>query len=80
MTILEPVLYANGELRLTRHGAGKGGNVLMHTLSNRQTGIVDADKADYRITHMIQLGWRSGPIFDMLAFYERDQAIKSAAE
>jgi hypothetical protein len=29
MTILEPILYANGALRLTRHGAGKGGNILV---------------------------------------------------
>lgn len=42
MTILEPILYANGALRLTRHGAGKGGNVLVlegeHT---RQLDIPD---------------------------------------
>ncbi len=29
MTILEPTLYANGALRLTRHGAGRGGNILV---------------------------------------------------
>ena len=28
MTIIDTTLYANGALRLSRHGAGKGGNVL----------------------------------------------------
>ena len=30
MTILEPLLYANGALRLTRHGAGRGDTVLVY--------------------------------------------------
>jgi hypothetical protein len=29
MTIIDPILYANGALRLTRHGAGKGDTVLV---------------------------------------------------
>lgn len=28
MTIIDTTLYANGALRLSRHGAGRGGNVL----------------------------------------------------
>lgn len=34
MTILEPILYANGALRLTRHGAGKGDTVLVLDLGH----------------------------------------------
>jgi hypothetical protein len=41
MTILEPTLYANGALRLTRHGAGKGGNVLVHIPTGRQCNVSD---------------------------------------
>lgn len=77
MTTLTPILYADGALRLTDHGPRGGGLVLVHTPSGRQVDLVntDADLADYRITNMIQLGWRDGPIFDMVAFYERQAQI-----
>ncbi len=79
MTIFEPTLYANGALRLTRHGPRGGGNILMHVPSGRQVEIADADKADYRIINMIQLGWRDGPIYDMIAFYEHDEKTRQAS-
>lgn len=77
MTILDPILYADGALRLTDHGPRGGGLVLVHEPSGRQVDLVntDADLADYRITNMVQLGWRDGPIFDMVAFYERQSQI-----
>ena len=31
MTIIDTTLYANGQLRLSRHGAGRGDTVLMRT-------------------------------------------------
>lgn len=77
MTILDPILYADGALRLTDHGPRGGGLVLVHVPSGRQIDLkhTDADLANYRITNMIQLGWRDGPIFDMVAFYERTHYI-----
>jgi hypothetical protein len=44
VTILEPILYANGALRLTRHGAGKGGTVLVHVPTGRQVDIPDGEE------------------------------------
>lgn len=41
MTILEPTLYANGALRLTRHGTGKGGNVLVFVPTGEQCEVSD---------------------------------------
>lgn len=41
MTIIDTTLYANGALRLSRHGAGKGGNVLVHVASGQQVEITD---------------------------------------
>jgi hypothetical protein len=43
MTIIDTTLYANGALRLSRHGAGKGDTVLTHVASGRQSRIVDED-------------------------------------
>lgn len=43
MTILTPILYADGALRLTRHGRGRGDTVLMRTWDNRQITIDDDD-------------------------------------
>ena len=42
MTIIDTTLYANGALRLSRHGAGRGGNVLTHVPSGEQVSIPDA--------------------------------------
>jgi hypothetical protein len=36
MTIIDTTLYANGALRLSRHGAGKGGNILVHVATDEQ--------------------------------------------
>jgi hypothetical protein len=52
MTILEPILYANGTLRLTRHGRGKGGNILMHVPTNSQCEI--SDKGVEQIDEVVQ--------------------------
>jgi len=49
MTIIDTTLYANGALRLSRHGAGRGGNVLTLVHSDNHTeqlqltdqGVVD---------------------------------------
>ena len=42
MTIIDTTLYANGALRLSRHGAGKGGNVLTLVSTGEQTTLSDA--------------------------------------
>lgn len=46
MTILEPTLYANGALRLTRHGAGKGDTVLVYVPTNSQFSVPDGETRD----------------------------------
>lgn len=42
MTIIDTTLYANGALRLSRHGAGKGGNVLTLVATGETTTLSDA--------------------------------------
>lgn len=37
MTTLDPILYANGALRLTRHGPKAGGNILVLTHPDGRT-------------------------------------------
>lgn len=46
MTTLDPILYANGALRLTRHGKGRGETVLMHVPSGRQFSVPDSETRD----------------------------------
>lgn len=41
MTTLDPLLYCDGKLRLTRHGDRAGGTVLMHVPSNLQFDVPD---------------------------------------
>jgi len=41
MTIIDTTNHLNGTLRLSRHGAGRGGNVLMHVGTNSQCEISD---------------------------------------
>lgn len=41
MTDLLPLLYANGALRLTRHGPGRGDTVLMHVPGGFQFDVPD---------------------------------------
>jgi hypothetical protein len=41
MTIIDTTLYCNGELRLARHGAGRGGNVLVHVPSGDAIALCD---------------------------------------
>jgi len=45
MTIIDTTLYLDGQLRLARHGAGRGGNVLTHVESGDQLSLSD-DIAD----------------------------------
>jgi hypothetical protein len=58
MTIIDTTLYANGALRLSRHGAGRGGNVLVHVASGRQVQLTDvtADEVDRTLTHPANIG------------------------
>jgi hypothetical protein len=55
MTIIDTALYANGALRLSRHGAGKGGNVLTHLATNSSVEISDegAERIDEVVRNMI---------------------------
>lgn len=46
MTIIDTTLYANGALRLSRHGAGRGGTVLTHVPTGRQFTVPDNETAD----------------------------------
>jgi hypothetical protein len=46
MTILDPILYANGALRLTRHGKGRGDTVLVHAPSGLQVAIPEPEVRD----------------------------------
>ena len=50
MTTLDPILYANGALRLTRHGDRAGGTVLVYTDSvtgtSRQFAVPDNETVD----------------------------------
>lgn len=52
MTIIDTTLYANGALRLSRHGAGKGDTVLVHVPSARQTIFVDED-TEHVISYLV---------------------------
>lgn len=46
MTTIDTTLYADGALRLARHGAGKGGTVLMLTATGEQVDIPDHIERD----------------------------------
>jgi hypothetical protein len=46
MTIIDTTLYCNGELRLARHGAGRGGTVLVHTATGKQFTVPDNETDD----------------------------------
>lgn len=48
MTILEPILYANGALRLTDHGPRGGGLVLVHVPTGEQVDIPNDYSGDAR--------------------------------
>lgn len=69
MTTIDTTLYANGALRLTRHGAGRGGNVLL--LVNNGNGrteqceLTDA-KADELEAGFLQSGSAPIAMFDVI--------------
>lgn len=46
MTTIDTTLYADGALRLSRHGAGKGGTVLMLTATGEQVDIPERFERD----------------------------------
>lgn len=77
MTIIDTTTYCNGELRLAKHGAGKGGNVLLHVPSGRQIELTDAGAANApRVVHNMldhppKNQWASADIFDNIARYWR---------
>lgn len=45
MTIIDTALYANGALRLSRHGAGHGDTVLTRTWDGKSLTLADEDTA-----------------------------------
>lgn len=45
MTIIDTTLYADGHLRLSRHGASRGGTVLLRTWDGKQATFADEDTA-----------------------------------
>ena len=76
MTILEPILYANGALRLTRHGAGKGDTVLLFTHHDgvvEQFTVPDAETRDLA-DDVETLCNRGVPVADVFAVLQRDFA------
>lgn len=46
MTIIDTTLYADGALRLSRHGKGRGDTVLTHTPTGKQFTVDDAETKD----------------------------------
>lgn len=67
MTILEPVLYANGALRLTRHGAGRGGNILVLERDDGTTDQVELPE-DKLQDAVIQLNHMNGRVSGDILF------------
>lgn len=65
MTTIDTTLYCDGELRLAKHGAGKGGTVLTHVPSGEQINLptYDDDAADRAITFMARRGNTPQTIF-----------------
>lgn len=55
MTILEPILFFNGALRLTRHGAGQGGNVLVFDKGDSTEQFEIADDAVTAVAQSVGL-------------------------
>lgn len=55
MTLLDPILYADGALRLTDHGPRGGGLVLVHVPSGRQIDLpYNAPGAGAQVASMIE--------------------------
>jgi hypothetical protein len=70
MTIIDTTLYANGALRLSRHGAGRGGDVLVDTVSGKQIELpptIDIDLLDLGIEQMADAGVRPSTIMARIA-------------
>jgi hypothetical protein len=71
MTIIDTAIYANGALRLSRHGAGRGGNVLVHVPTGQQFPIQDTvlPMVVAGIKRSEEIGESSRSIF-ALAYYD----------
>lgn len=74
MTILTPILYADGALRLTDHGLRGGGLVLVHVPSGQQVSIPEGEQlAVEQIiveTDRDHLGGIIHDLLDTYAWYE----------
>lgn len=70
MTIIDTTIYANGALRLSRHGAGKGGDVLVLEHDGRTSQFdVKPGLTREMLAHLVgRLNGGQGPwvVFDAL--------------
>ena len=67
MTIIDTTLYANGALRLSRHGAGKGGDILVHTATGKQLELPEDSDAAAIIADELANGYGPVAIFNEIA-------------
>lgn len=67
MTLIDTTLYADGALRLSRHGAGKGGDVLAHTATGKQLELPDNNEAAAIIADELANGYEPVAIFNEVA-------------
>lgn len=68
MTTLDPILYADAALRLTDHGAGSGGLVLVHIPSRGQLSLpCSAQQADAWLSESLAAGASADAAFNALA-------------
>jgi hypothetical protein len=67
-------LYANGALRLTRHGDRAGGTVLVLTTCGKQFSVCDAETRDLtdEIVKLVASTPDAEDVFDTLADWFRD--------
>lgn len=68
MTTLDPILYADASLRLTDHGTGAGGLVLVHVPSRGQLSLpCSAQQADAWLAESLATGAPADAAFNALA-------------
>lgn len=78
MTTIDTTLYADGALRLSRHGAGKGGTVLLLTATGAQVDIPEALERDV-VAYMegdIRLGIGAETAFNMAKHYIDESKVR----
>lgn len=68
MTTLDPILYANGQLRLTDHGPRGGGRVLVYASPDGSTAQVDKLRDDEvaSLQAMLNCNYHPAVIVDQL--------------